>query len=473
LWAAIALSIVIHVVLAFTLPLLITFDGVGYIHMADIIGTNRFATDWNALRTPLYPAVLKVSFGLIGRTAAAPLALNAVMGFCAVLLIGLVVVRFCGRVAGALAIVALSLFPTLVTFEHAALTETGTLFFVALIVFAVTLRPATTRVQRLRIATLAFALGAGYLWRQNIGYLAPLVCVALWFLRSRQPQRARALLLEIAVVLLTPAAAAVIWGHIVDQRESRSIMLAYGAAKQALLPQDDPMFADGTRADYNEGIRRSLAPDGTFYSGLTLLPCDRVMRHIRSRIPDNELPRFFVKSAIKYPRRYASAVFRTWMAYAGATVTEDEILLFSRTIIAPGSSGGFINAGPVEVPNIRADFATRKVDTRLSQLVWELEPAYRWLTFVGFFVTLIGTLYALAVRNFGTVVFFGAPVAYLVPSALLLCSVARYAAVVHPLFLVTLIVGPVLLIRRSVARARTRMTARYAVSKPAEKRRGA
>jgi len=44
------------------LPLVITYDGLGYIDMSDVLFSSRFPHDWLHNRTPLLPLALKFSF---------------------------------------------------------------------------------------------------------------------------------------------------------------------------------------------------------------------------------------------------------------------------------------------------------------------------------------------------------------------------------------------------------------------------
>lgn len=120
------------------LPLLVTFDGYSYAKLAEAIGTARFEQDWDYLRGPVFPLLLKASFGLFGRNALTVIALQSTLGFGGICLIGATLKRWGRPLEAAATVMVLSAFPTLVTYEHALLTEAGTFFFLALLVYVVT-----------------------------------------------------------------------------------------------------------------------------------------------------------------------------------------------------------------------------------------------------------------------------------------------------------------------------------------------
>ena len=61
-WIGLAVAVVICVAELVSLPVFITFDGYWYAKLAEIVGTPRFDSEWDYLRTPLFPVLLKVFF---------------------------------------------------------------------------------------------------------------------------------------------------------------------------------------------------------------------------------------------------------------------------------------------------------------------------------------------------------------------------------------------------------------------------
>src|ERR1035438_2597274 len=56
------LSLAVCIVQVVSLPILVTFDGYWYARLAEVLGTSRFATEWDYLRTPVFPVLLKAAF---------------------------------------------------------------------------------------------------------------------------------------------------------------------------------------------------------------------------------------------------------------------------------------------------------------------------------------------------------------------------------------------------------------------------
>src|SRR5713101_2243657 len=117
-----------------SLPVLVTYDGHLYVDLADVIGSRRFPGDWDLLRTPLYPLVLKLAFWLLGKQPLAVIAVGSLLGFVGIWALGAATKEMGYPRAAAAGVIAATLYPTLVVYEHSLLTEAGTFCFVALLV---------------------------------------------------------------------------------------------------------------------------------------------------------------------------------------------------------------------------------------------------------------------------------------------------------------------------------------------------
>ena len=181
LWLAFALCLA----QAISLPVLITFDGYWYARLAEVLGTSRFAAEWDYLRTPFFPILLKLSCWLFGRQPAAICVLQSAFGFGGICLLGAMLKRSGRPVEAAIVVLLLVCFPTLVTYEHALLTEAGTFFFIALLLYFMT--APVSRPQR-RVFELAGVLALGFYHRSSLLYLSPAVAVlyALASLKQRK-----------------------------------------------------------------------------------------------------------------------------------------------------------------------------------------------------------------------------------------------------------------------------------------------
>ena len=76
-----------------------------------------------------------MSFWLFGKQPLSAELVTSVAAISGILLLGATVRRIAGELAAAAAVASLAVFPTLVAYEHSVLTEAGTFFFIAAIVY--------------------------------------------------------------------------------------------------------------------------------------------------------------------------------------------------------------------------------------------------------------------------------------------------------------------------------------------------
>src|SRR3954465_3257876 len=117
------------------LPMVASYDGMGYVHLANLIGSPDFTRSWYYLRTPLFPASLKAAFLLGGEQPFTAMLVTAGFGLGGILLAGSSVRRMAGDVAGGSTLILVSAYPVLVTYQHMLLSETGIFFFLSLTVW--------------------------------------------------------------------------------------------------------------------------------------------------------------------------------------------------------------------------------------------------------------------------------------------------------------------------------------------------
>ncbi len=233
---AVALFYVVHIA---GLLILVTYDGRGYIGLAEVLGTSRFATEWDFLRGPLYPLVLKVSFWLFGLRPAAIVIPQAAAAFAGIWLIGDALRKLGRRLAAPIVVLLLGAFPTLVAFEHIVLTEAGSFFFLALLVRLVA---APARRPLVRAVWLTVALALAYYYRASFIWLAP-VAAAIFCLSALRPAHWKTLVPAATAVALGPFLLAWPWARNpeVSRRTGASVLL-YGLAKQAVIPRNSPLL---------------------------------------------------------------------------------------------------------------------------------------------------------------------------------------------------------------------------------------
>ena len=459
--ATIAFAVTLWLGHVLSLPIGITYDGNVYIDMAGVIGSSRFPADWNAARTPLFPLALKVSMWLFGRQPLAAIAVSSLPALCGVLALGFLMKRAYGPLAGGCAILVLSCYPTLTTYGHFVLTETGTFCFIAISLCIVSSAPNGTRQAWRNACALAAVIAAGYYWRQNLLVLAlPLAAihaVRLWnrlvpapatrwtAIEYWRPQYS--VLAQAAVILMVPYAATYPWRQFADQDRLTAVMLRYGIVKQALPPAEDPMLRNDAAA-YRRAIDQSVH-DGHLYSGLR----SNLESYLSERVfawPAGESAQaLFLHLVRRYPDRYLAGVGRTFILFFGATSQESENRIFRGQILSPDWTGSKIGEGPPGLTaQIHDQFLQRTTDSALLDFFRYLVPFYDGLIPAAFIIAGAGLVASIFFRCATLFTLCAIPLFYLVPYALTLSSVDRYAFPVYPVVLAAAIATCATLPRR-------------------------
>src|ERR1700748_1678023 len=257
-----------------SLPIGITYDSFQYLDGADILGSSRFPLDWYRNRTPFYSLALKGSFLLFGHQPLAAMLVSTAMGLGAVLLLGRAARLLGGEWCGAGVLVFVGLFPTSVAYQHLILTETGTSFFIALLITLALQKPNTERAAWMQALLFGLVLAAGYYWRQLLLNLAP-VAMALWLMRNWRFVRQGnwfglrtlgRIALALLVIVLAPLVISHLWDPYADRAGLSEISLRQGIIRQALLAPSDPVIGEHKVA-YVNAVRESIS-SGNFFSGV-------------------------------------------------------------------------------------------------------------------------------------------------------------------------------------------------------------
>ena len=245
-----------------TLPLLIPWDGQDYIDLADVLDSARFPADWRPIRVPLLPFALKLSFALFGRSALAAGLVPLAMAALGCLLMADSVRRLAGEGAAAATLAVLALYPSLIAFEHAVLTETGTFFFLALALRLSLWTPETPRAAWLKAAGLALCLGAGYFWRQSLLLLAPWFALLHAAFQARERRRWPAAILQALLIVALPWGCKQAWLTHFDRgtmRQLDELVLRSFVVRQAVIPPDDARVDPSVREGYQAALARAGA----------------------------------------------------------------------------------------------------------------------------------------------------------------------------------------------------------------------
>ena len=427
---------------AISLPILITFDGYWYAKLAEVLGTSRFAAEWDYLRTPLFPLLLKLSFWLFGWQPLAVCALQSAFGFGGICLLGATIKRSGRPTEAAIVVVLLAWFPTLVTYEHALLTEAGTFFFLALLLYLTTLPMSHPQWQ---VAGLVAALALGFYHRSSLLYISPatalVYAVASWKHRETtdrtlQRRANRRILGEAVAVLLVPFLLAYPWQRNPSVTLRAGDVLLYGLVKQAVIPPDDALWANG-RAAYRDAVDRSMIQGRLPLSGVRDQFVYPLLDSIHGYAP--QAGSVFVRSILRYPRRYAAGCVRTLALFAGVRSSESDSAVFRAAVLSGAAS---ISPHPPGFPPLDTEMAQHTGPSLLGNILARACPQYDRLVFFGVPATLLIVMIALSRKDPLGVALGAIPLAFLLLNALVLASQDRMAAPAYPLLIANLVLLP-------------------------------
>lgn len=446
---ALGFAVLFHLAHIMSLPVVVSYDGFWYIRLAEILGTEQFSAEWDYLRTPLFPFLLKTAFWVLGRQPLAAIAAASILGFLGIWSLADALKRAgCPRAAAA-TLVLLTLYPVLVGYEHCVLSESGTFFFLALLLNVLTWETAQ---QYRKTAALAGVIAVGYYFRPTLLYLAPVAAVlhAVGLLRGEEAlawrglvtavrQRWRPALLHGAAVVLLPAVAAHPWQVKLNQTNRTTDMVVFGLVQQIVVPPDDPRLAD-VRAEYENAIRGSLSHGRLSFNGMDSHQAFRFSAHLKSRltVPGTVLYRELL---LAHPVRWAKGVTRATLLYCGLPAKEDENGLFRDRVLSATETGSKIFPGPPGLDErLRPEFAQKTGDPLAARVLRLLSPVYDLLVFLGWLVTTGLFLAALIRLDLRLLAFTTLPLAFCLMHALLMISINRHAFPCYPLVLANLCV---------------------------------
>ena len=436
-----------HVV---SLPMVITYDGLEYTDMAQILGSNRFPHDWYTNRTPLFPLALKVSLWMFGGQPLAPIVLGSTVGVIGILALGSVVRRMAGALAAAACVVLVSLSPTLVTYEHAVLTEAGSFCLLMLICRIAFQDPQNERGLWFRAALLALTFAAGYYWRQTILSLTPAVAGVLFWRewaagRLQERRHTVAALGRIAVIVFIPILTAQPWARYVQTSGLRDVSLRQGMIRQALLPPEDP-FVGNNAEFYMQAIRDSIR-NGNYYSGMTWDRLTLVSERVFARPLPDGTPRFFLYLIRRYPSRYLNGLGRTLLLFAGVKGVESDNRAFRSDLLGRHESEFKIGPAPDRLRELVEKQYRNSTPSFPGSLLRWAAPLYDRMLVWASLLTLMGLAVALWRRDLQLLLFCGLPLTYILGYAVILVSIDRFMVPVYPMMISNLVVVPLALWR--------------------------
>jgi hypothetical protein len=461
-FSSMACAVLLGFVYLASLSVGISYDGHVYIDLADMLGTVRSIKEWSPYRTPLFPLALKISFWLFGKQALALVMVMSAAGVAGILVLGIIVKEQAGYIAGAVTIIVLSLYPTLVGYERMVLTETGIFMFIALMVLLSMQIPQDGRGAWLKTAGLVSVCTLSYYWRQNLlslSYWLAFLQYLAWRSslpgkaavrgRSRSPRLA-VTLVQCVLIALLPNAAVRVGGSYSNNAKLFDVMLGYGIVKQALADPKDPFIGADEQA-YESAIQTSVF-HGHLYSGIRADLANTLTDRLLTRYSGSRLD-LFIRLARDYPGRYAAALGRMMMLFAGAKGLQDENEIFRDQILSPSFVGARIGDGPEPVSSRDKEYFAQKtqpsaVQALLRLLVRLYDPALSG----AFIVCAVGLVLSVVWLDFRLFLFTATPFIYLLPYIITLSSADRYAFPIYPFVLASPLVVGAAVAKRMLAR---------------------
>ena len=430
---AVAAAIVISVGELVSFPIVVTVDGYWYAKLAEVLGTPRFGSEWDYLRTPLFPALLKVFFWLFGRQPLAVVALQTALSFAGIWMLA-ATLRRCGRtLEAAVVFPLLAAFPTLTTYEHVLLTEAGTFFFLSAILFVATARFSNPARQ---IAAIVAVLGVAYYHRSSLLYVSPAVGLVYgwrrWKPQTGMTQRRGAhwrIAGEVLLVVLGPFLIAYPWESNPRVSERTGEVLLYGLAKQAVLPPQDPMWgkAQGLyAAALDQSLKNGQLPLSGVKDQLVYAPLDAVEEYAP------KARSIFLRAMISYPQRYIAGCLRTALLFAEVRPLESDNAVF-RTWILSGIA--VVAPQPEGFPPLAVEMMQPAKPSAFGRVLAWLAPKYDWLVCAGLLATLVLAILGLARMDATLLAFSLIPMVFLLLNVSLLVSQDRIAVPAYPLAL--------------------------------------
>jgi len=444
--ASILLLLAASIFHARALPLVMTWDGHEYIALAEVIASDQFdPSTWKLLRTPLYPLALKASFLVIGKGAFAARFVAVAGGVLGCILISIVVRQIAGGAAASLYLLLQAFDPVLASFENMVLSETGTLFFIALVLTLVVSWSVRTRAAMwTKTVCVAVTLAVGFYWRPSILLLAPwfALLVSLQTRRAAPSVRPKAasIALHALLVIALPYVLTKPWTRQFPPKAYANLnrlVLRSFAIRQFLMPEDEPYLAS-VRSEYATAIRY-VQKEGVL-SGLRWSDVQTISRALGPISGSREWQHLTMIR--KYPARYANGVGRSLLLFAGFAAAEDEVKAYTNIALSPHLEDSAIGAGPVAIEGAnRRDFAEPAPAGLWRRLLLRSTAVYYWLRIAASFAGIAVTVMALKWRNWNLLALSGTPIVFALAHAVMLMSLNRFMVPVYPMALGAMTAG--------------------------------
>ncbi len=436
-----ALFQLVHMV---ALPICITWDGCMYIYLSTLFGTPDFVPAWDFLRGPVYPALIRIGFWILGTHSAALIGINTLLGFGGIWLLGNSIKRQGFPRAAAGAMMLLSFYPILITYQHMLLSEAGIFFCFAALINVTSWQSrhlwwSTT----VKILVITFA----YYYRSNLIYLGLMVAVLhlLQMASNGTHERWRILLRKIfswrpivhaAAVAVIPFILALPWKHLGYLKDPKLMemrqadVLAVGLFNQLVIHPEDDFIGPDLAPAYTDLVNRSLV-NGK-------LPLDGVGGAVQG-IVSHRIGRFMSESGFfdqvrKHPVRYIKGVARTTLIFFGApghNLIENKTFLAHLTPDQKNAPAKIYKPPPSLDAQIEERFGQRTGWSVVNRVLLWIDPVYDVLIVLGMLATIAALALGIRRADLRLLTAAALPLGFIAMYALVLLSADRYAFPVY------------------------------------------
>jgi 4-amino-4-deoxy-L-arabinose transferase-like glycosyltransferase len=447
----VALSLVIIATLVHfaSFSLFVSYDGMQYTYLANVLFTPSFPSAWSFLRTPFFPLALRIAFTLAGEQPYSALLVTTLFGLGGILLAGLTVRRIAGGTTGAVALIVLVFYPVLVGYQHVLLTETGTFFWLALLVWSLTAwAKAANRNALLLACWVALVIALGYYWRPTIQYLSPLVALLFILTGLVSPNSSRPysgliknlknrplLILGALIVAAGPWMLAYPWLSMTKKYAPgvSEITVAHGMYKQVLVPPDDPVVGP-LRDQYEAAVKQDSKHGKLPLDGLSIVGRMELLGKIADEFHHAGLMRLI----LKYPLRYSRGVLKSMIFFLGVPDhrLDNENWHFSRVVFTTWPTDQSLDRAPgwdrsaIQFPTVPYSGGAT-----LGRMFMRLLSFYPWLVLLSSLASVGWFAFSLVRGNPVVLTITAVPLAFLLLHALTMMSAARYGFPVYPMML--------------------------------------
>ncbi len=451
---AVAFVVLATFVQMMALPLIVSYDGMEYVRLANVLSGPSVLSNWNFYRTPLFPLVLNRAFWLGGEQPEAALLVTTLFGLGGILITGWTVRKVSGATTGAITLVVLVFYPILIGYEHMLLSETGIFFWLALLLYSlVCLVRGSERVPMWVPCWTALVLAFGYYWRPTILYLSPVAALAFLLLvlvpagglksysalfrQMRRPERR--VMAGALIVGLGPWLLAYPWKHLTDKHMPGGYygFIAVGMFKEVLVAPDDPVLAP-VRAEYKAAIEHDSINGRLPLDGVTIGFHEALINRILPLLTREGIARLI----LRHPFRYLEGVAKSMIFFLGVPDhrVDDENWNFSHSVFVLWPSAESLDR-MLGWDAKFLQFAPRPYGggAFVGRILDDLLPVYTWVVLGASMASFVWMIVSIKLADPIGFTLTAIPFALLFVHALTLMAADRYAFPVYPLMLANLI----------------------------------